>query len=85
MASAMPQRTGPSLLTNEVTIHTMFEDIHIRLFPQQSPLAVENFVGHAWSGYFEGVTFHRVIPRFMIKTGDPLRDGTGGESIRKRV
>jgi peptidylprolyl isomerase domain and WD repeat-containing protein 1 len=58
-----------------------FGDIHIRLFPQQSPLAVENFVGHAQSGYFEGVIFHRVIPKFMIQTGDPLGDGTGGETI----
>ncbi|CAE6531240.1 unnamed protein product, partial [Rhizoctonia solani] len=43
--------------------------------------AVENFVGHAKSGYFEGVIFHRVIKKFMIQTGDPLGDGTGGTSI----
>jgi peptidylprolyl isomerase domain and WD repeat-containing protein 1 len=59
-------------------------DIHMRLFPQQSPRAVENFVGHARSGYFEGVIFHRVIPKFMIQTGDPLGDGTGGTSIWDR-
>ena len=53
----------------------------MRLFPQQAPKAVENFVGHARSGYFEGVIFHRVIPKFMIQTGDPLGDGTGGVSI----
>ena len=53
----------------------------MRLFPQQAPKAVENFVGHARSGYFEGVIFHRVIPKFMIQTGDPLGDGTGGMSI----
>jgi peptidylprolyl isomerase domain and WD repeat-containing protein 1 len=79
--SATSQRTGPSPLANEATIHMTFGDIHIRLFPQQSPLAVENFVGHAQSGYFEGVIFHRVIPKFMIQTGDPLGDGTGGETI----
>lgn len=55
--------------------------MHLRLFPQQAPKAVENFVGHARSGYFEGVIFHRVIPKFMIQTGDPLGDGTGGSSI----
>jgi peptidylprolyl isomerase domain and WD repeat-containing protein 1 len=79
--SAASQRTGPSPLANEATIHTTFGDIHIRLFPQQAPLAVENFVGHARSGYLEGIVFHRVIPKFMIQTGDPFGDGTGGESI----
>jgi peptidylprolyl isomerase domain and WD repeat-containing protein 1 len=79
--SATSQRAGPSPLANEATIHTTFGDIHIRLFPQQSPLAVENFVGHARSGYFEGVIFYHVIPKFMIQTGDPLGDGTGGKSI----
>ncbi|KAF9450582.1 peptidyl-prolyl cis-trans isomerase [Macrolepiota fuliginosa MF-IS2] len=73
--------TGPSPVANSATIHTTLGDIHIRLFPQQAPKAVENFVGHARSGYFEGIIFHRVIPKFMIQTGDPLGDGTGGMSI----
>jgi len=55
--------------------------MHLRLYPAQAPKAVENFVGHARSSYFEGVIFHRVIPKFMIQTGDPLGDGTGGTSI----
>jgi peptidylprolyl isomerase domain and WD repeat-containing protein 1 len=73
--------TGPSPVANAATIHTTLGDIHIRLFPQQAPKAVENFVGHARSGYLEGIVFHRVIPKFMIQTGDPLGDGTGGTSI----
>lgn len=82
VASAAPTaRTGPSPLANSATIHTTLGDIHIRLFPHQAPKAVENFVGHSRSGYFEGVIFHRVIPKFMIQTGDPLGDGTGGASI----
>jgi len=79
--SAVSQKSGPSPLANSATIHTTLGDIHMRLFPQQAPKAVENFVGHARSGYFEGVIFHRVIPKFMIQTGDPLGDGTGGTSI----
>jgi len=46
-------------------IHTTEGDMHLRLFPVQAPKAVENFVGHARSGYFEGVIFHRVIPKFV--------------------
>lgn len=71
----------PSPVANAATIHTTLGDIHIRLFPAQAPKAVENFVGHSRSGYFENVIFHRVIPKFMIQTGDPLGDGTGGTSI----
>ncbi|KAK2465315.1 hypothetical protein APHAL10511_002669 [Amanita phalloides] len=74
-------KNGPSPLANSASIHTTLGDIHIRLFPEHAPKAVENFVGHARSGYFEGVIFHRVIPKFMIQTGDPLGDGTGGTSI----
>ncbi|KAG9315709.1 hypothetical protein JVU11DRAFT_3356 [Chiua virens] len=72
---------GPSPLANSAVIHTSMGDIHMRLFPDEAPKAVENFVGHARSGYFEGIIFHRVIPKFMIQTGDPLGDGTGGTSI----
>lgn len=79
--TAVSQKSGPSPLANSATIHTTLGDIHMRLFPQQAPKAVENFVAHARSGYFEGVIFHRVIPKFMIQTGDPLGDGTGGVSI----
>ncbi|KIK52073.1 hypothetical protein GYMLUDRAFT_251535 [Collybiopsis luxurians FD-317 M1] len=79
--SAPVGKSGPSPLANTATIHTTVGDIHIRLFPAQSPKAVENFVGHSRSGYFEGIIFHRVIPKFMIQTGDPLGDGTGGTSI----
>ncbi|KAJ3539228.1 hypothetical protein NM688_g6396 [Phlebia brevispora] len=82
IAAATPAlKAGPSPVANAATIHTTVGDIHMRLFPQQAPKAVENFVGHARSGYYEGVIFHRVIPKFMIQTGDPLGDGTGGESI----
>ncbi|THH28223.1 hypothetical protein EUX98_g5970 [Antrodiella citrinella] len=81
IATSTVTKNGPSPLSNAATIHTTVGDMHLRLFPQQAPKAVENFVGHARSGYFEGVLFHRVIPKFMIQTGDPLGDGTGGSSI----
>lgn len=55
--------------------------IKIRLFPEQAPKAVENFIGLAKKGYYDGLTFHRVMNDFMIQGGDPKGDGTGGESI----
>lgn len=60
---------------------TNMGDIKVRLFPKQAPKAVENFVTHAKAGYYDGLTFHRVIYDFMIQGGDPKGDGTGGESI----
>ena len=62
-------------------LHTTYGDIHIRLFPDVAPKAVENFVTHSKSGYYNNTIFHRVIRKFMIQGGDPLGDGTGGESI----
>ncbi|TCK93124.1 peptidyl-prolyl cis-trans isomerase B (cyclophilin B) [Natranaerovirga hydrolytica] len=55
--------------------------IELRLFPEEAPKTVENFVTHAKDGYYEGVTFHRVIEDFMIQGGDPTATGAGGESI----
>jgi peptidylprolyl isomerase domain and WD repeat-containing protein 1 len=63
------------------TIHTTMGDISIRMFPQHAPKAVENFTVHSRNHYYNGILFHRIIRKFMIQTGDPLGDGTGGESI----
>jgi len=62
-------------------MHTTYGDIHIRLYPEAAPKAVENFVTHSRRGYYNNTIFHRVIRKFMIQGGDPLGDGTGGESI----
>ena len=56
-------------------------DITLRLFKDEAPLAVENFLGHAKDGYYNGVIFHRVIKGFMIQGGDPTGTGRGGQSI----
>lgn len=58
-----------------------YGDVSIRLFPNVAPKAVENFVKHSQDGYYNGVTFHRVIEEFMIQGGDPQGTGRGGESI----
>ena len=62
-------------------LHTTYGDIYLRLFPHKAPKTVENFVTHSRNGYYNNTIFHRVIPKFMIQGGDPLGDGTGGESI----
>lgn len=65
-------------------VHTSYGDIHLRLFPDAAPKAVENFVTHSKTGYYNNTIFHRVMRKFMIQCGDPLGDGTGGESIWHR-
>ncbi|KAJ0395697.1 hypothetical protein P43SY_005127 [Pythium insidiosum] len=62
-------------------LHTTMGDITIKLFGKECPRTVENFCTHARNGYYDNVIFHRVIKNFMVQTGDPLGDGTGGESI----
>jgi peptidylprolyl isomerase domain and WD repeat-containing protein 1 len=62
-------------------LHTNYGDIYLRLFPEKAPKTVENFVTHSRNGYYNNTIFHRVIRKFMIQGGDPLGDGTGGESI----
>lgn len=48
-------------------LHTTYGDIHLRLFPEAAPKAVENFVTHAKNGYYNNTIFHRVIRKFMIQ------------------
>ena len=67
----------------EIAVITVkgYGEIKVRFFPDEAPKAVENFTTHAKEGYYDGLTFHRVIADFMIQGGDPKGDGTGGESI----
>ena len=74
--------TAPSSrLPTRATLHTSLGDIVVALYPDDAPLAVENFTTHGRSGYYDGTTFHRVIKGFMIQGGDPTATGSGGESI----
>ena len=75
------QTEMPEVGETVAIMHTNKGDISIRFFPEAAPKTVANFVMHAEKGYYDGLTFHRVINDFMIQGGDPVGDGTGGESI----
>ncbi|EPY50011.1 WD repeat containing cyclophilin family peptidyl- prolyl cis-trans isomerase Cyp9 [Schizosaccharomyces cryophilus OY26] len=70
-----------ALLGKAAVLHTTQGDISIKLLPEEAPKAVQNFTTHAVNGYYDNTIFHRIIKNFMIQGGDPLGDGTGGESI----
>ncbi len=72
--------TATDSQTNELAaiLKTTKGEIHLTLFPSEAPLTVANFVNLAQRGFYNGLTFHRVIPDFMIQGGDPTGSGRGG-------
>ncbi len=77
------QMPKPSMIidTNKeytATMQTSEGTIRLKLFADQTPLTVNNFVYLAQAGFYDGLIFHRVIKDFMIQGGDPNGDGTGG-------
>jgi peptidylprolyl isomerase domain and WD repeat-containing protein 1 len=76
--------TSQPRLAKNAVVHTTLGDIHIRLFPDKAPKAVENFVGHARSGYFEGVLFHRVIAKFVSLHNRWFMFGNGADLAGSR-
>jgi peptidyl-prolyl cis-trans isomerase B (cyclophilin B) len=62
----------------KITLHTNQGPIGVELYDEDAPKTVENFLTLARDGFYDGTTFHRVIPDFMIQGGDPRGDGTGG-------
>ena len=75
--TGMPSETNQE---NDLTavVTTKKGDIRITLFSTQAPLTVANFVNLVQRGYYDGLTFHRVIADFMIQGGDPTGTGRGG-------
>ena len=68
--------------TYQVVIKTNKGDIHLQLNPAEAPQTVNNFVALAHDGYYDGVTFHRVVPGFVIQGGDPTGTGSGGPGYK---
>ncbi len=81
--SGLPQYGREIEKGEKIAVMTVkdYGTIKIRFFEKEAPKAVENFIGLAEKGYYDGVTFHRVINDFMIQGGDPEGTGMGGESI----
>ena len=70
-----------ALVANEVVFETTQGKIVFALKPEVAPKACENFEGLVKKGYYDGITFHRIIKNFMIQGGDPTGTGRGGQSI----
>lgn len=66
----------------KATIKTSKGDININLTPEKTPTTVANFVNLAKNGFYNDLSFHRVIPDFMIQGGCPIGTGTGGPGYR---
>ena len=66
----------------KITLHTTAGDIDATMFSSRVPLTCANFLNLAKRGYYDGISFHRVIPNFMIQGGDPTGTGSGGPGYR---
>ncbi|MBI4436176.1 MAG: peptidylprolyl isomerase [Candidatus Omnitrophica bacterium] len=62
----------------KITLKTTKGEIGAELYPKEAPKTVENFLTLARKGFYNGIIFHRVIPKFMLQTGDPTGTGMGG-------
>lgn len=80
--SSIDQTVGPSPGESVAVLHTAKGVIKFRFFPEIAPETVKNFTELAKRGFYNGLTFHRVIPDFMIQGGDPSGNGSGGETYK---
>lgn len=82
LGAVQPQIVGKEPDIVKIKIETTLGDIYGELYPKEAPKTVENFVRLAKQGFYNGIVFHRVIPGFMIQTGDPTGTGTGGPGYK---
>ena len=76
-----PEMTIDKSKTYSAVVHTSKGDITLELFASDTPITVNNFVFLAKEGFYDGLTFHRVIDGFMAQTGDPTGTGMGGSEL----
>ncbi len=77
-ASTPTPETAKDDTIMKIKIETTAGDIYADLYKEEAPKTVENFATLAKKGFYDGIIFHRVIPGFMIQTGDPTGTGMGG-------
>jgi cyclophilin family peptidyl-prolyl cis-trans isomerase len=68
-----------------VSLNTQYGPILIKLYSQEAPNTVANFINKIKSNFYNNLTFHRVEPGFVVQGGDPLGNGTGGDSIKSEI
>lgn len=79
ISSCSPKNTqGENKMAKYVTIETDKGTIKAELYTEKAPITTKNFIDLANSGFYNGLTFHRVVADFVIQGGDPKGDGTGG-------
>ena len=79
---AAPEMTIDPSRQYTAVIHTERGDVRARLLPDVAPQSVNSFVFLAREGFYDGCTFHRVIPGFVAQAGDPTGSGSGGPGYR---
>ncbi len=80
--SKQPEMQIETNRTYKVAIKTNKGDIKLELNPAEAPMTVNNFVTLARDGFYDGVTFHRVVDGFVIQGGDPTGTGSGGPGYK---
>jgi peptidyl-prolyl cis-trans isomerase B (cyclophilin B) len=82
-AAPAPVAAAPAAVTDiRIVLHTTKGKIEATLFASKVPMTVANFLNLTKQGFYNGLTFHRVIPNFMIQGGDPEGSGRGGPGYR---
>jgi peptidyl-prolyl cis-trans isomerase B (cyclophilin B) len=72
----------PPMSDIKITLNTSAGEINATIFASKVPVTSANFLNLAKRGYYDGITFHRVIPNFMIQGGDPTGSGSGGPGYK---
>ena len=85
LTSTPSAKTTGNVTEPVIALKTKDGEILIKLYDKVAPKTVANFIKKVESGFYNGLTFHRVIPGFMAQGGDPLGTGTGGGTIDSEI